>query len=446
MPDEVKELLGDDESLWEYIKEAVASVPSVAVKIEQKERLKRKRDIANAQKEIDKLTNQIAKNMILHVAKKGKRNFVSAGKVKVGASGVDIRKKWEIWINWRVRRAKNNAVKRQIENREKVQIQCFTENTLVLTRSGYQLIKKICKGDDIYTRNEQTGETALRKAKEVFRNEAHTIYHIWLDDKEEIETTAYHPFFVHNTGWVNAINLQEKEVVETKDGTEQITKIVKVRHEDPVEVYNIHVEEWETYFVSERQVYVHNCGKEQYDKINEVARGNESVGNTKKKGNWGEILMDKYYASLGWRRISVDNVTDLNGTMHHGIDGVYFNPDEDPPYLIAEAKYDTSQLGWTERGTVQQMTDEWIRRKNRLEIAVGGKYFADDILKKGYRKQLVRVLDTEGRFTVSDLEDRKGNANSRKKYVDEKSKKSFQFFDYDKEGKFIGLNLQEKDK
>ncbi len=444
MPDEVKELLGDDESLWEYIKKAVESVPFVERQIEQQKRLRSKRKIANAQKEIDKLTNRVAKIMILGVAKKENRNFASTGKVKVGASGVNVRKKWKDWIIKRIEMTKNRTIERQIKNRS--QSNCFTENTLVLTRSGYQLIKKICKGDDIYTRNEQTGETAPRKAKEVFRNEAHTIYHIWLDDKEEIETTAYHPFFVHNTGWVNAINLQEKEIVETKDGMEQITKIVKVRHEDPVEVYNIHVEDWETYFVSERQVYVHNCGKEQDDVIDKVANKKESVGNTKKKGNWGEILMDKYYASLGWIRISVDNVTGLDGTMHHGIDGVYFNPKKKPPYLIVEAKYDTSQLGWTEKGTVQQMTDEWIRRKNRLEKAVGGKYFADDILKKGYRKQLVRVLDTEGRFTVSDLEDSEDNANSRKKYVDEKSTKSFQFFDYDKEGNFIGLNLQEKDK
>lgn len=418
MPDEVKELLGDDESLWEYIKEAVASVPIVAVKKEQQKRLKRKRDIANAQKEIDKLTNQIAKNMILHVAKKGNRNFASTGKVKVGASGVDIRKKWKIWINWRVRRARNNTLKRQINNRRKDQIKCFTENTLVLTRSGYQLIKKICKGDDIYTRNEQTGETALRKAKEVFRNEAHTIYHIWLDDKEEIETTAYHPFFVHNTGWVNAINLQEKEIVETKDGMEQITKIVKARHEDPVEVYNIHVEDWETYFVSERQVYVHNCGKEQDAVINDVLSGTASVDGNMEKGNWGEILMDRYYASLGWIRISVDNVTGLDEETHHGIDGVYYNPHKDPPYLIAEAKYDTSQLGWTERGTVQQMTDRWIRRKNRLVDAVGGKYFADEIIKKGYRKQLVHILDTNGNMTVSDLVDNKNNPVNGKYYVD----------------------------
>ena len=241
MPDEVKELLGDDESLWEYIKKAVESVPFVERQIEQQKRLRSKRKIANAQKEIDKLTNRVAKIMILGVAKKENRNFASTGKVKVGASGVNVRKKWKDWIIEIIEMTKNRTIERQIKNRS--QSNCFTENTLVLTRSGYQLIKKICKGDDIYTRNEQTGETALRKAKEVFRNEAHTIYHIWLDDKEEIETTAYHPFFVHNTGWVNAINLQEKEIVETKDGMEQITKIVKVRHEDPVEVYNIHVEE-----------------------------------------------------------------------------------------------------------------------------------------------------------------------------------------------------------
>ena len=59
MPDEVKELLGDDESLWEYIKKAVESVPFVERQIEQQKRLRSKRKIANAQKEIDKLTNRV---------------------------------------------------------------------------------------------------------------------------------------------------------------------------------------------------------------------------------------------------------------------------------------------------------------------------------------------------------------------------------------------------
>ncbi len=136
---------------------------------------------------------------------------------------------------------------------------CFTGDTLICTDKGYQAIKEIRKGDDIYSRNEKTKETGLKKVTKIFKSVANTIHKIWLDGKERIKTTAYHPIFVKGKGWVNAINLQEGNEIETMEGAAQITRIEKTRHEDPVDVYNLQVEEWETYFVSESQAFVHNC-------------------------------------------------------------------------------------------------------------------------------------------------------------------------------------------
>lgn len=135
---------------------------------------------------------------------------------------------------------------------------CFTGDTLVLTKSGLCPIRQVRIGDDIYSRNDVTKETGLKKVEEVFRTEAHTIYHIRMDGKAELKTTAYHPIFVKDKGWVNAINLKENMLVETKDGSAKVTGIEKIRQEEPVEVFNFHVEDWESYFVSEISIYVHN--------------------------------------------------------------------------------------------------------------------------------------------------------------------------------------------
>ncbi|NLZ45235.1 MAG: hypothetical protein GX896_00925 [Clostridiales bacterium] len=110
--------------------------------------------------------------------------------------------------------------------------------------------------------------------------------------------------------------------------------------------------------------------------INEVEMGEITLENNFQKGNYGEMKMDCYFDELGYERISLDQVTDLNASMQKGIDGVYYNPNGKPPYIIAEAKYGTSTLGNTLDG--KQMSNSWITGSNRLENAVG-KTMADNI-------------------------------------------------------------------
>lgn len=148
---------------------------------------------------------------------------------------------------------------------------CFTGDTLVLTKSGLCPIKQIQKGDDIYSRNEHTGETGYRKVEDVFQTEAHTIYRIWLNGEQEVKTTAYHPFFVKDRGWVTAIKLRKDDLIETMEGDVPVTDITKVRQEEPVIVYNFHVEEWSSYFVTEYKIYVHNNEEEHGEKQHRVS-------------------------------------------------------------------------------------------------------------------------------------------------------------------------------
>ena len=118
------------------------------------------------------------------------------------------------------------------------------------------------------------------------------------------------------------------------------------------------------------------------------------------KGNYGEMKMDIFYNELGYDRISLDRVTELDAPAHRGIDGVYYNPDGHPPYIIAEAKFGSARLNNTLDG--KQMSDSWIFGSNRLYNAVE-KDIYDEILIEGFGKQLVQV-DSDGLLKVINLE------------------------------------------
>lgn len=144
------------------------------------------------------------------------------------------------------------------------------------------------------------------------------------------------------------------------------------------------------------------------DIIKGVENGEIPLSNNIQKGNYGEIKMDAYFESQGYERISLDRVTDLNEPNHQGIDGVYYNPDGHPPYVIGEAKYGSSRLSTLADGT-PQMSREWIeggKGTPRLELDVG-KNVADDILLEGYESILVNV-DKEGNI-ITHLLDENGH-------------------------------------
>lgn len=110
----------------------------------------------------------------------------------------------------------------------------------------------------------------------------------------------------------------------------------------------------------------------------ERIRNGEKLTN-EELGNLGEMMMDQYYISKGYKPLNKHRVTSLDdkkGGFKTGIDGVYekTNPDGTKSYVIADAKYNTSQLSETNDG--KQMSDNWVDK--RLDDAVG-KEKADEI-------------------------------------------------------------------
>ncbi len=113
---------------------------------------------------------------------------------------------------------------------------------------------------------------------------------------------------------------------------------------------------------------------QQNDTIKRVESGKIALDSTQKKGNYGEMKTDQDLREKGYERISNDMVSDIDDLGHKGIDGVYYNPDSQPKYLIVDSKYGTAQLAETADG--KQMSDNWIDK--RLDDSVG-KEKADEI-------------------------------------------------------------------
>ncbi|HEB9350291.1 TPA: hypothetical protein RZK40_001844 [Campylobacter coli] len=116
------------------------------------------------------------------------------------------------------------------------------------------------------------------------------------------------------------------------------------------------------------------------------------------------MQMDKYYKAKGYKRISLNKVKGLDDKIHHEMDGIYYNPDKNPKYIIAEAKFGTSKL---DRKT-KQMSDEWLikNKLKQLKDNVGEKQ-AKEIKKllnsNEVRKDLFHV-DEGGKETIDYLD------------------------------------------
>ena len=115
------------------------------------------------------------------------------------------------------------------------------------------------------------------------------------------------------------------------------------------------------------------------------------------KGNYGEMKMDIFYNELGYDRISLDRVTELDAPAHRGIDGVYYKKGPPPEYIIGEAKYGTSSLTKNLADGTNQMDDNWIAL--RMENAVGAemyeKYLTDIILYPSCRKDILFHINSD---------------------------------------------------
>ena len=139
---------------------------------------------------------------------------------------------------------------------------CFIAGTLVHSEDGSKAIEDISAGDKVWAWDEETGDVALKEVVETYINETDELIHVFVNG-EEIITTPTHPFYSPAKGWIDACDLRAGDILILVSG-EQVT-VEKVQHETletPIVVYNFQVEDYHTYYVTNRGVLVHNsCNK-----------------------------------------------------------------------------------------------------------------------------------------------------------------------------------------
>ncbi|WP_346768741.1 polymorphic toxin-type HINT domain-containing protein [Paenibacillus sp. HB172176] len=157
----------------------------------------------------------------------------------------------------------SNGYKRSSEQKLKIDgCQCFTAGTKVQTEAGEKNIEDIEVGDKVLSKDEETGEVAYKEVTATFNHETGTdeIYKIHVGD-QVIESTFNHPFWVDGKGWTFVKDLKPGDLLVQSDGHTLKIESIELEHEKAT-VYNMTVDEFHTYFVSDLGFWVHNTDNE----------------------------------------------------------------------------------------------------------------------------------------------------------------------------------------
>jgi len=135
---------------------------------------------------------------------------------------------------------------------------CFVAGILILTKNGYKNIEDIKAGDYVLSQDSITKEQGYQRVVRTFKNVTDTLLRISLDS-EVILTTAEHPFWVENKGWVEASKLKIGSKISTADGESiKVLSVEVIELSELIVVYNFEVSDWHTYFVGDKGFLVHN--------------------------------------------------------------------------------------------------------------------------------------------------------------------------------------------
>ncbi|RIE03934.1 polymorphic toxin-type HINT domain-containing protein [Cohnella faecalis] len=133
---------------------------------------------------------------------------------------------------------------------------CFTAGTKVQTDEGEKKIEDIEVGDRVLSKDETTGEVAYKEVTATFNHETDEIYNIYVGG-QTIESTFNHPFYVKDKGWTFVKDLKVGDLLVQSDGDTLKIDSIELEYKN-VTVYNMTVDEFHTYFVSDLGIWVHN--------------------------------------------------------------------------------------------------------------------------------------------------------------------------------------------
>jgi Pretoxin HINT domain len=131
---------------------------------------------------------------------------------------------------------------------------CFVAGTSVWTKTGQRPIESLQIGDLVLAQNVDTGELAYKPVTGRTVRPPSPILKLSLDG-EELLTTRGHPFWVAGVGWRMAKELGDAAVLHAVTGS---TLLAAVEPAGELEAHNLVVADFNTYFVGESGVLVHD--------------------------------------------------------------------------------------------------------------------------------------------------------------------------------------------
>ncbi|BFH31887.1 polymorphic toxin-type HINT domain-containing protein [Paenibacillus melissococcoides] len=137
-------------------------------------------------------------------------------------------------------------------------LHCFSAGTPVRTEAGFKPIEQISVGDLVQTKDETTGKTGYHRVIELFQRQADETYRITVKGIT-ITTTEEHPFWVPGQGWVEAQYLKVGDLLQNPEGKPYPIDRIEIK-KNSTTVYNFRVEGVHNYFVTELEIWTHNCG------------------------------------------------------------------------------------------------------------------------------------------------------------------------------------------
>ncbi len=136
---------------------------------------------------------------------------------------------------------------------------CFPAGTKILTKNGYKNIEDIKVNDFVCSYNDANKTIELKKVTEKFIHEDIELYNIYLNN-EIIRVTPFHKFYVLRNNQFEWLAVKDIKLTDKLfDSNKQLIDINKIEYmKENNTVYNIEVEDNHSYFVSEKNILVHN--------------------------------------------------------------------------------------------------------------------------------------------------------------------------------------------
>ena len=139
---------------------------------------------------------------------------------------------------------------------------CFVAGTPVLTDQGLRPIEELGVDDLVLAKDVTTGEQSFKPIIDLIRRHGRVIWEVTVKgvngEAETFRTTDDHPWWVGGSVWVATDKLQSGMAVEDEEGKSfTIAEVIKTEDREPT--YNLTVADFETYYVGETGILVHNC-------------------------------------------------------------------------------------------------------------------------------------------------------------------------------------------